>query len=209
MTKTNEKPTLTTYNVKDNKHIKSIDLRFKLIETMREFGWELDRFGHLKKEENNRIWRLKLSTKSFRYEYKSTEPRSKWYNYSNGCLYYKQINVYSNGHLTIVKAKTKPKTKPRKIDSGLQSICDGKGYILTNTKSLDEKIFTESEFKASDLYATLKAKLPEKVFKMSIEELEKGTELLLSEHYVLKMINKSNDLLFHGGLRQQLLKRYN
>lgn len=202
------KKTLTNYNIAENKRLKSIDLRFKFIDAMRKFGWTLDRFGHLKKEfDNGTIQRFKLSEKSFRYEQRNKESRSKWFNKSNGCFYYKQVNIYSNGKFDVVKPKKKSKAIVKPLDSGLTCITEGKGYLLSHKDSLNEKLFTESEFNTS-VGKFLKEKLPEKTFSKMIEELEKGTVINLSDGYTLKIISTSQDLLFHGGLKKTLLRNW-
>jgi len=57
-------------------------------------GWKLDRFGHLKKEENDKIYRFKLSRVAARYEVKSS---AGWVRIRSG--YFSKLSISDEGRL--------------------------------------------------------------------------------------------------------------
>ena len=57
-------------------------------------GWKLDRFGHLKKEENGKTYRFKLSRVAARYEVKSS---AGWVRIRSG--YFSKLSISDEGKL--------------------------------------------------------------------------------------------------------------
>ena len=63
--------------------------RGELIRWATRHGWTVDRWGHLKKDFDGRTYRLKLSTRSLRYEVRSAS--GEWYRLSSE--YYCYISI--------------------------------------------------------------------------------------------------------------------
>ncbi len=61
-------------------------------------GWKLDRFGHLKKEQNSKTYRFKLSRIAARYELKTS---SGWVRIKSG--HFSKLSITDEGKLAGMK----------------------------------------------------------------------------------------------------------
>ncbi len=68
--------------------------RDQFIEWAKVRGWKLDRFGHLKKSLNGKIYRFKLSRIAARYELKTS---AGWARIKSG--YFSKLSVTDEGKL--------------------------------------------------------------------------------------------------------------
>ncbi len=68
--------------------------RAELIRWATSNGWTLDRFGHLKRELDNKTYRLRLSRIAARYEIKTP---SGWTRIRSG--HYKDLHITADGKL--------------------------------------------------------------------------------------------------------------
>jgi hypothetical protein len=69
----------------------------ELIKWAESKGWELDKWGHLKKKDNPNI-RIKLGTNSVRFEFKNG---NRWFRRSSN--YYKHLSISEKGKLQGLK----------------------------------------------------------------------------------------------------------
>ena len=66
----------------------------QFIEWAKTRGWQLDRFGHLKKEKDGKSYRFKLSRIAVRYELKTS---SGWMRLKSG--YFSKLSISDEGKL--------------------------------------------------------------------------------------------------------------
>ena len=66
----------------------------QFIEWAKTRGWQLDRFGHLKKSLNGKVYRFKLSRIAARYELKTS---AGWVRIKSG--YFSKLSVSGEGKL--------------------------------------------------------------------------------------------------------------
>jgi len=66
----------------------------RFIEWAQSQGWRLDRFGHLRREENGKFYRIKLSRIAVRHEVKS---RAGWVRLRSG--YFSKLTITPDGDI--------------------------------------------------------------------------------------------------------------
>ena len=66
----------------------------QFIEWAQSHGWQLDRFGHLKKDQDGKTYRYKLSRIAVRYEVKSS---AGWVRLKSG--YFSKLSITDEGKL--------------------------------------------------------------------------------------------------------------
>ena len=62
-----------------------------------KLGWELDKFGHLKRTMNGKLHRYKLSSVAVRYEVRTNSKPASWVRLRSG--YFSKLSINDEGKL--------------------------------------------------------------------------------------------------------------
>ena len=203
-----ENKNMSKYNKIENKGLKLDELRLKFADVMGEFGWYYDNWGGLRKDYgDDRLHRLKLSSRVITYDIRNKEANSKWYKKTS--WFYKQIEITDEGkiHRLPPKAKkpNKLKVKMEKPKSDIDYAIEKELIVLKHTTNPNYKIFTFEEF-CTEFKVGEKESLLAKL-------REDGNKTKMSfgngnEDYYIEYVNSAQDILFYSMVGKEILRKF-